>query len=118
VRDVDSIPLVELTGPDDYLVSDTVASQFIAQLADLPERRAVLLELYFSSGPSLRVEPVDELGLVGEFEAAVIFATLYDAGKIAIGWRRAAARGGVLSLNPRSDVRVELLPGDSIVSIG
>lgn len=117
VLDVDSIPLVELTGPDDYLVSDTVASQFIAQLAEQPERRAVMLDLYFSTGPSLRLETVDELGLEGEFEAGAIFSALYDTGKIAIGWRRASDRGGELTLNPPISERVELLPGDSIISI-
>ncbi len=68
LRDVDSIALVQLPGADDYVVSEAIASRFIAQLAEQPERRAVFLELYHPSTSTLRIDDVDELGLVGEFE--------------------------------------------------
>ena len=38
--------LADLTGPDDFLISESLGSRFIAQLIEQPERRAVLLELY------------------------------------------------------------------------
>ena len=118
LRDVDSLPLVDLPGPDDYVVSDASASRFIAQLAEQPERRRVFLELYDPSTSTLRIDTVDELGLVGEFEVRALWSAAYERGLIAIGWRRRAHGGGEFVLNARSTDRVELRPGDQLVSVG
>ena len=40
-------------GPDDFVVSDAIASSMIAQLAEQPERRSVLLRLYAGTGPGV-----------------------------------------------------------------
>ncbi|MFW2332293.1 CASTOR/POLLUX-related putative ion channel [Ilumatobacter sp.] len=118
LRDVDSIALVQLPGADDYIVSEAIASRFIAQLAEQPERRAVFLELYDPSTSSLRIDDVDELGLVGEFEVRTLWAAAYEQGLIAIGWRRSAAHDGEFVLNAPATGRVELRPGDQLVSVG
>jgi Trk K+ transport system NAD-binding subunit len=68
--DVDNVPLAELSGPDDHLVSQAVGSQFIAQLAEQPERRAVFLQLYAADGPSLHLVPAADLGLAGDLGTA------------------------------------------------
>lgn len=118
LREVDSIPLVDLPGADDYVVSDAVASKFIAQLADQPDRRQVFLELYDPSTSTLRIDDVIELGLVGEFDVRSLWAAAYEQGLIAIGWRHSIERGGDFVLNAPATDRVELRPGDQLVSVG
>jgi Trk K+ transport system NAD-binding subunit len=118
LREVDSIPLVDLPGADDYVVSDAVASKFIAQLADQPDRRQVFIELYDPSTSTLRIDDVVELGLVGEFDVRTLWAAAYEQGLIAIGWRRSIERGGEFVLNAPATNRVELQPGDQLVSVG
>ena len=118
LRDVDSLPLVDLPGADDYVVSDAIASKFIAQLADQPDRRQVFLELYDPSTSTLRIDDVIELGLVGEFDVRSLWAAAYERGLIAIGWRRSIERGGEFVLNAPATGTVDLQPGDQIVSVG
>jgi hypothetical protein len=118
ILDVDDLPLARVSGADDYLVSQATGSQFIAQLAEQPERRAVYLELYAVDGPTIHLVPADRLQLVGEHTTAEVVAATYDAGFVAIGWRRANARGGELTLNPRLDTSVRLEPDDEVVVIG
>jgi hypothetical protein len=116
--DVDNVPLAELSGPDDHLVSQAVGSQFIAQLAEQPERRAVFLQLYAADGPSLHLVPAADLGLAGELGTADIVAAAYSAGLLAIGWRRSDAHGGEMVLNPHESHRVHLGAGDEVVVVG
>jgi Trk K+ transport system NAD-binding subunit len=118
LREVDSIPLVDLPGADDYVMSDAVASKFIAQLADQPDRREVFLELYDPSTSTLRIDDVVELGLVGEFDVRSLWTAAYEQGLIAIGWRHSIERGGEFVLNAPATDRVELRPGDQLVSVG
>jgi Trk K+ transport system NAD-binding subunit len=118
LREVNSIPLVDLPGADDYVMSDAVASKFIAQLADQPDRRQVFLELYDPSTSTLRIDDVVELGLVGEFDVRTLWTAAYEMGLIAIGWRHSIERGGEFVLNAPASDRVELRPGDQLVSVG
>jgi hypothetical protein len=118
LREVASIPLVDLPGADDFVVSDAFASKFIAQLADQPDRRQVFLELYDPSSSTLRIDDVVELGLVGEFDVRALWTAAYEQGLIAIGWRHSIERGGEFVLNAPATDRVELRPGDQLVSVG
>ncbi len=118
LREVDSVPLLDLPGADDYVVSDALASKFIAQLADQPDRRQVFLELYDPSTSTLRIDDVVELGLVGEFDVRTLWTAAYEQGLIAIGWRHSIERGGEFVLNAPATDQVELRPGDQLVSVG
>jgi ion channel POLLUX/CASTOR len=93
-------------------------SQFLAQLAEQPDRRDVLLALYATDGPSIRLLPAEQLGLLGEVVASDAVAAAYRTGLLAVGWRRRTHNGFELTLNPRSDHTVELQRGDRIVTIG
>ena len=116
LRDVDSLPLVTALGPDDYVVSDAVGSRFIAQLAEQPARRAVLLALYGDDGPVLRTERAGRLDVTGVRTAADLFAATYEAGAIAVGWMTGPER--VLRLNPPASTAIELDPDDLVVLVG
>lgn len=114
----DNVDLAKMTGADDFLVSDAIASRFIAQLADQPERRPVLLTLYGPEGPSVHLAEAATLGIAGERSWEEIVDTVYTGGLIAIGWRRASSSGGELALNPHCSERIALDDDDLIVVIG
>jgi Trk K+ transport system NAD-binding subunit len=114
--DDDHVELTDLTGPDDLLISATLGSQFIAQLIEEPERRAVLLELYGADGASIRLVRCDVLDLVGSFTTDDIVAAAFGAGVLAIGWRYAA--NGSVVLNPPTGEHVALSDDDEIVIVG
>jgi K+/H+ antiporter YhaU regulatory subunit KhtT len=118
VLDAENADLARTTGADDYLVSDGISSRLITQLAEQPERRAVLLSLFAADGPSIHLVQAADLGLSGEVGSDKIIATAYSAGLLAIGWRYASERGGEVVLNPDSSERVHLEDGDQIVVIG
>jgi hypothetical protein len=115
VLDADNADLARTTGADDYLVSDAISSRLITQLAEQPERRAVILSLYGAEGPSIHLVNAANLGLTGDVGACDIIATAYSAGLLAIGWRDV---GGEVVLNPDLSSRATLTKDDQIVVIG
>ena len=118
LRDDEHVPLVELPGSDDLLVSGTLGSQLIVQLVDQPARRDVLLTLYSHGAPTIRLLPAEQLGLAGDRPVADLVTKCYAVGLLAIGWRRSAARGGQLVLDPDTRTRVDLAPDDEVVVVG
>jgi hypothetical protein len=116
--DDEHLELAELSGPDDFLISAALGSQFIAQLIEQPERRGVLLELYGGDHASIRLVRCDRIDLVGSFTAAEIFASAYAAGVLAIGWRHTTIQGEQVMLNPNASAQVTLAPDDEIVIVG
>ena len=114
--DDDHADLAVLTGPDDLLISSALGSQFIAQLIEQPERRAVLLALYSGDDASIRMIRCERFDLVGTITMNEIVAAAYSAGVLAIGWRRAADDAVVL--NPNADTAVTLGAADELVVVG
>ncbi len=116
-NDVDSVDLAPPTGPDDFVISDAIGSRLIAQAADQPARRTVLLRLYFGDGSTIRLVDPAVFGVSTSADFAEIAAAAYSFGLLAIGWRRAHERGGGLTLNPHGGERVQIEPEDRIVVI-
>jgi Trk K+ transport system NAD-binding subunit len=115
--DADNVDLAHLSGADDCLFSDAMASRLLAQLAEQPERRNVFLRLYAPDGPTVHLVEVGELGVDGRLSWAEVIDRVYAHGYIAIGWRHAPARGGRMVLNPGSSDAVELAHDDHVVVI-
>lgn len=118
LRDTSSVDLAAPIGPDDFVVSDAIASSMIAQLAEQPERRAVLLRLYADRRPGIGTIDPAILGLSGAAVFHEIARRSYEAGFVAIGWSVATRRGGDVVLNPDATAEVHLESGDRIVVIG
>jgi Trk K+ transport system NAD-binding subunit len=118
LADSQSVELARSTGADDYIVSQAIASRIIAQFAEQPERRAILLSLYTSDGPSVRLVQASTLGLAGEVGWDEIITTAYASGLLAIGSRRIREAGPELVLNPKDSDTVLLEEGDRLVVIG
>jgi hypothetical protein len=115
--DVDSADLAPPTGPDDFVISDAIGSRLIAQMADQPARRAVLLRLYSADGSAIRLVDPAALGVTTTADFAEIVGAAYSFGLLAIGWRRAHDRGGGITLNPHGGERMMIEPEDRIVVI-
>jgi hypothetical protein len=115
ILDVENVPLVDLVHQDDFVVSDAIGSQLMAQLAEMPERRNIFLQLYDPNGPSLHLVPARDLGLLGITRSIDLFRTAYRAGVLAVGYR-SADRG--LVLNPPRTETIDLAEGDQVVVIG
>jgi voltage-gated potassium channel Kch len=116
--DADNAEIAELPGVDDFIVSGSIGSQLLAQLADDPQRRAVLLQLYAAGGAGLRLIRADQLGIVDGLRFGDIVSAALASGLLALGWRRSTRAGGELMLNPHLDTHVRLEPDDEIVVIG
>lgn len=116
--DADNVGLARVTGADDYVVSDAIISRLMAQLAEQPERRPILLSLYDGEGSTLHLIPAEDIGLSGDVRFDSIVAAAYAYGLLALGWRSADERGGEVVLNPDNDDQISLLGGDQIVVIG
>lgn len=114
--DADHADLAVLTGPDDFLISSALGSQFIAQLIEQPERRAVLLDLYSGDEVSIRMIRCDRLDLVGTYTMAEIVAAAYAAGVLAIGWRHTV--DGSVVLNADAGASVTFGDDDELVVVG
>ncbi len=114
----DNVDLALTTGADDFVVSDAMASRLLAQLAQMPERRPVFLALFSSDGPSVHLAEAQDLGVTAEVAWHEVVEAVYEAGLLAIGWRRSSERGSQVELNPDAADRVLLQDGDQIVVIG
>lgn len=113
--DSDNVDLARMSGADDYVLSDALTSRLIAQLAEQPQRRAVLLSIYAPEGPSIHLIKAADLVADGALAWEAIVSAAYSAGMLAIGWRDHAQSEVVL--NPRISDIIELGAGDEIVVI-
>jgi hypothetical protein len=111
--DADSVDLAMTSGADDFVVSNRIASRFMTQLAELPERRAVMLDLYDAEGVSFDLIGADALGVTGEMEFHEMVRVVYSFGALAIGWRC----NGDVTLNPAASDRIDLSSTDQVVVI-
>lgn len=117
LRDAGHVELAQLLGADDQVVSDALASRVMVQLAEQPQREGVLRSLYDAEGPSLRLAPATEFGLSGTTVFIDIVAAAAERGTLALGWRRRAAAGGQVVLNPALTASVDLGPNDQVLVI-
>ncbi len=118
LRDAANVDLVAPIGPDDFVISDALVSSMIAQLAEQPLRRAVLLRLYTDQRPGIGTVDAASLGIAGAVEFHEVARRCYACGMIAIGWCMAPERGDTVQLNPLASARLDLEPDDRIVVIG
>ena len=113
-RDLD---LAQVTGADDFVVSDGLSALMLAQLAENPELEGVFTDLFDATGAALMVRPSDRYlapGLALEWHDVV--RTVASSGDIAIGYV-GSDTGGVPVINPTNSASVRFDVGDQIVVI-
>lgn len=109
--------LAEVTGADDFIVSENLVSLLLAQLAENKSLGAVFEDLFDADGAEIYLKDAAGYVALGE---PVPFAAVVEAarrrGEIAIGFDAASARGERgPRVNPRKGERVTFAEGDRVV---
>ena len=113
--------LAEVTRPDDFIVSDRLASLMLAQVSEHRSRLPVFEELFTTGGNEIYVRPAEwfvKPGVEADFYTVVEAASC--RGETAIGYRTAAEAyspglGYGVHLNPAKSERRTYAPGDAII---
>jgi hypothetical protein len=116
--DVKDVQLARVANPDDFVVSEQLASLLITQLAENPELGAVFADLFDSFESELMLKPARmyvPLGRPIRFEDMVSAARGFQ--EIAIGYRRHGhgADDGEIVINPEKSSEVELADQDHLI---
>jgi ion channel POLLUX/CASTOR len=116
--DAKDVDLARVSGADDFVVSDALASLMMAQLSEHPELSEVFRQIYTAADSTLYMEPADGYAPAGEITFAQVVATTAAGGACAIGWRRVVDGEAEVVVNPAKSTRVRFSPGDHVVVIG
>lgn len=111
--------LAEVTGTDDFIVSENLVSLLLAQLAENKDLGAVFADLFDADGAEIYLKDAATYVAPGE---PVDFFTVIEAarrrGEIAIGYDIAKGDGArAPKINPRKSERVTFAAGDRVVVI-
>lgn len=111
--------LAEVTGTDDFIVSEDLISLLLAQLAENKHLGPVFEDLFDADGAEIYLKDAATYVVPGE---AVDFYAVIEAarrrGEVAIGYEVAGKGGGrVPRLNPKKGDKLTFAPGDRVVVI-
>lgn len=107
------VSLAKATGADDFVVSDQLTSQMLAQLAETPELRAIFDTLFGCDGAMVRLREPLYVDDVGTILFADTCATALARGESALGVVNCAT--GTVRLAPPKDRPIEVGPDDRII---
>jgi ion channel POLLUX/CASTOR len=119
--DIRNRELAEVTGADDFIVSDHLASLMMCQVSENRELSTVFEELISPHGSELYLKPVSEYVAPG---VPLTFYTVLEAarrrGEVAVGYRLEAESGDPAAsygvhLNPDKSRRVTFTEHDNLV---
>lgn len=108
-------PLAEVSGADDFIVSDELTSMLLAQLSERHELEQVFLDLFSPTGCSVELLPAARYAATEAQCFGDVVATAAALGHSAIGYRLAAT--GEVVVNPPKSVPLALGDDDGIVTI-
>ena len=116
--DVRDVELARITSPDDFVVSEQLASLLMTQLAENPELGAVFADLFDSFESELMLKPAHmyvPLDRAMRFEEVVSAARGFQ--EIAIGYRRhgRGADDGEIVINPAKSREVSFSEQDHLI---
>ncbi|MCA1727138.1 MAG: hypothetical protein LC722_05665 [Actinobacteria bacterium] len=115
VLDQRNVPIAELAGVDDFIVSDQLASLMLAQLSERSELREVFDELFDAKGASISLRPASRFSPSGPVTFAEIVAAGNHFNESVLGYRTSAY--GEVVLNPSKSQRVGLVPEDEVIVV-
>ena len=108
-------PLAEVSGADDFIVSDELTSMLLAQLSERHELEQVFLDLFSPTGCSVELMPAERYAATEADCFGDVVATAAAIGHSAIGYRLAST--GAVVVNPPKSAPLALGADDGIVSI-
>jgi voltage-gated potassium channel Kch len=116
--DAKDAELARVTGADDFVVSDALASLMMAQLSEHPALAEAYRQIYSAEGSALHMESAAPYGECGEITFAQVVATASAQQRVAIGWRRMVDGAAEVVVNPPKSSRVTFGPDDHVIVIG
>jgi voltage-gated potassium channel Kch len=122
ILDIQSRELATVAEADDFIVSNTLVSLMVAQVAENPHLVQVFDELFSAGGKELYLKPVTDYVRAGELSFGVVCEAALRRGEIAIGYRIGShARDPEVAfgivVNPSKRAKVRLGSGDSVIVI-
>lgn len=121
MMDLRNRALAQVAQADDFIVSDTLVSLMLSQLAENRHLHAIFRELFGADGSEIYLRPASSYVCA---EAEVDFYTVLESaarrGETAIGYREAALAGQAdaaygVRVNPAKTERRRYAPGDQII---
>ncbi len=93
MRDIRNRNLAEITGADDYIVSDQVLSLLLTQISETKELSAVFWDLFAPDGSEIYLKPVSRYVKPGEpVNFYTVTKSAAQLGEVAIGYRITARK--------------------------
>ncbi|HWU86200.1 MAG TPA: hypothetical protein VN253_02950 [Kofleriaceae bacterium] len=120
ILDIGNRELASLSEADDFIVSNTLVSLMVSQIAENPHLVRVFDELFGPEGYEIYLKPAAEYVRAGSHAFGVVCEAALRRSEVAIGYRLArtandpAAAFGV-AINPSKKLPVELGPTDKII---
>ncbi len=120
ILDIQSRELASVAEADDFIVSNSLVSLMISQLAENPHLMHVFEELFSSKGHELYVKPMAEYVSDGEATFGTVCEAAMRRNEIAIGYRiaksaRDAAASYGVRVNPPKRDKVAFTAGDHVI---
>jgi hypothetical protein len=122
ILDIQNRELATVAEADDFIVSNTLVSLMISQVAENRHLVDVFDELFSAGGCELYLKPATRYVRPGERPFALLCEAALRRGEIAIGYRLArlardpAAAFGIV-VNPSKRARLTIAEGDSVIVI-
>lgn len=122
ILDIQNRELATVAEADDFIVSNTLVSLMVAQVAENPHLVAVFDELFSAGGFELYLKPASDYVTPGEHPFGLLCEAAIRRGQIAIGYRlarsaRDAGAGFGIVVNPSKRAKLKVSPGDNVIVI-
>lgn len=120
ILDIGNRELASVSEADDFIVSNTLVSLLMTQIAESPHLVPVFEELFDPDGHEIYLRPATDYVRAGAHAFGAMCEAALRRGEVAIGYRLArtaadpAAAFGV-AINPRKTAAVELGLGDQLI---
>jgi voltage-gated potassium channel Kch len=122
ILDIENRELATVAEADDFIVSNTLVSLMVSQVAENEHLVKVFDELFSAGGCEIYLKPATDYVRAGDHPFALLCESALRRGEVAIGYRLAgrardaAANFGIV-VNPSKRTKVAVTPGDSIIVI-
>lgn len=111
-----NVELATVTGVDDFIVSDALASLMLAQLSERAELQAVFDDLFDPAGAVIELRPAASFVPSAPVSCAQVVAAGTAKYVSVLGWR--VSNTGEVVINPSKDRKVHLGRDDQVLVVG
>ncbi len=120
ILDIRNRDLATVAEADDFIVSNTLVSLMVSQLAENPHLSTVFDELFSPEGYEIYLKRATDYVVAGDVAFELVCEAALRRGEIAIGYRigkhaRDAAAGFGITVNPAKRSKVALGASDNII---